>query len=132
MGKTYMKSPYYLVLLRLSSPYISCKKDVFILLFINYNLILISFILFILAYFIGIKKQIWLLPGFNERRIRNKEKASKLVGLSSLIGGLLSFTAGFILAIQPEVVILILIAGYLFLVIYTHKKLGSTTKTNLS
>ncbi|MBY6086152.1 DUF3784 domain-containing protein [Priestia flexa] len=102
------------------------------MLFINYNLILISFILFILAYFIGIKKQIWLLPGFNERRIHNKEKASKLVGLSSLIGGLLSFTAGFILAIQPEVVILILIAGYLFLVIYTHKKLGSTTKTNLS
>lgn len=131
MDKTYMNFLYSLVLLRLTSPYISCKKGVFILFFINYNLILISFVLFILSYFIGVKKQIWLLPGFNERRIRNKEKASKLVGLSSLVGGLLTLTAGFILAIRPEIVIFILIAGYIFLVIYTHKKLGSTAKTNL-
>lgn len=38
-------------------------------------------ILFLIgAYLVGIKKQTWLLTGFNQHRVRNKEKLAKITG----------------------------------------------------
>lgn len=41
---------------------------------INYLLIVIALLFFVVAYFVGIKKQTWMLAGFNEARIRDKDR----------------------------------------------------------
>lgn len=39
---------------------------------INYLLTIISLLFFWIAYYVGIKKQTWILAGFNEARIRER------------------------------------------------------------
>ncbi|MGG1745181.1 exonuclease, partial [Bacillus paranthracis] len=49
-------------------------------LFASPSLFILAIISFALAYFIGVKQYTWLLSGFNERRVPEKDKLSKIVG----------------------------------------------------
>lgn len=46
----------------------------------NYGLLIIGIALLLVSYLIGVKKQTWLLAGFNEKMIKNKELLGKVTG----------------------------------------------------
>ncbi|EEL33623.1 hypothetical protein bcere0019_31350 [Bacillus cereus Rock3-28] len=54
------------------------------------SLFILAIISFALAYFIGVKQYTWLLSGFNEHRVPDKVKLSKIVGLYNLTAGVIA------------------------------------------
>lgn len=63
---------------------------------INYLLIVIALLFFVVAYFVGIKKQTWMLAGFNEARIRDKDRLARIAGYFFLNSGLFILLNSFI------------------------------------
>ncbi|SDK28576.1 DUF3784 domain-containing protein [Sediminibacillus albus] len=46
----------------------------------DYGLLFIGVALLLVSYLVAVKKQTWLLAGFNEKMIKNKELLGKVVG----------------------------------------------------
>ena len=46
----------------------------------DYGLLIIGIVLLFITYLIAVKKQTWLLAGFNERTIKNKSLLGKVTG----------------------------------------------------
>ncbi|MFC4404103.1 DUF3784 domain-containing protein [Gracilibacillus xinjiangensis] len=46
----------------------------------DYGLLIIGIALLLVSYLVAVKKQTWLLAGFNEKNIKNKELLSKVAG----------------------------------------------------
>ncbi|MFC0187220.1 DUF3784 domain-containing protein [Fictibacillus aquaticus] len=44
------------------------------------NLIVLSVVFFAVAIFVGVMKQTWLLAGFNEKRVKDKDKLARIAG----------------------------------------------------
>lgn len=54
------------------------------------ELIILGSFLLLSGYLIAIKKAVWILAGYNEKRIADKDKLAKLVGLTyAILGGIL-------------------------------------------
>ena len=53
----------------------------------NTEFLIIGLMLVVLSYLVGIKKFTWLLAGYNEKRVNDKTKLAKLVGLTYFILG---------------------------------------------
>jgi hypothetical protein len=87
----------------------------------NIPLVIIGVVLLCLAYLIGKKKLTWLLSGFNQHRVRDKDKLAKIVGIYNLIVGIILVTAGFINYPNTEILVPILVGGYVFLILYVQK-----------
>ena len=87
------------------------------------NLLLIGFVFLALGFLVGVKKQTWLLSGFNEKRVKDKKKLANLVGgTGALLGGTLIL--GGIFSILPaEYLIFFAVAVMLGLVVYVNAKL---------
>ncbi|MET3196152.1 DUF3784 domain-containing protein [Gottfriedia sp. OAE603] len=47
---------------------------------IDYGLLIIGIVLLLITYLVAVKKQTWLLAGFNEKMIKNKSLLGKVVG----------------------------------------------------
>ncbi|MCR8847916.1 DUF3784 domain-containing protein [Rossellomorea sp. SC111] len=47
----------------------------------DYGLLIIGIALVLVSYLVGIKKQTWLLAGFNEKNIKNKSLLGTVTGL---------------------------------------------------
>lgn len=90
---------------------------------INPNLIFIGVLLVGLAYLIGVKKMTWLLSGFNERRVKNKEKLAYILGLYNLFVGIMFLAGGFIPIINLQYGIIAVVVGYLLLIAYVNKNM---------
>ncbi|WP_456275121.1 DUF3784 domain-containing protein [Bacillus sp. AK128] len=82
-----------------------------------------TLILLTLAYFVGVKKQTWLLSGFNQKRVREQEKLSKIVGTYNLIMGIAMFIGIFIDHPDRQVLFPILVIGYVILIGYVNTKM---------
>lgn len=89
----------------------------------NSSFLVIACILFILAYFVGVKKKTWLLSGYNQQRVKNKDKLSKLVGTYNFIMGILFLGGSLINHPDIEILVPILIIGYLVLIGYVNTKM---------
>ncbi|MFZ3580303.1 DUF3784 domain-containing protein [Virgibacillus sp. DJP39] len=46
----------------------------------DYGLLIIGIALLVVAYLVAVKKQTWLLAGFNEKAIKNKDLLGKVTG----------------------------------------------------
>lgn len=46
----------------------------------DFGLLIIGIALLLVSYLVGVKKQTWLLAGFNEKNIKNKSLLGKVVG----------------------------------------------------
>ncbi|SMO69851.1 DUF3784 domain-containing protein [Melghirimyces algeriensis] len=44
------------------------------------HLALLGVLLLVLAYLVGIRKQTWLLTGFNQHRVKDKKRLAKITG----------------------------------------------------
>lgn len=60
----------------------------------NTEFLIIGVVLVVLSYLVGIKKFTWLLAGYNEKRVNNKTKLAKLVGLTYFILGVIMILNG--------------------------------------
>lgn len=47
----------------------------------DYGLLLLGIVLLGISFLVGVKKQTWLLAGFNEKMIRNKSLLGTVTGL---------------------------------------------------
>ncbi|MCO4851344.1 DUF3784 domain-containing protein [Bacillus vallismortis] len=63
---------------------------------IDFLLILIAMLFFWIAYMAGIKKQTWILSGFGESRIRDKDRLARIAGYFFLNSGIFILLNGFI------------------------------------
>ena len=89
----------------------------------NQSFIIIAMILFVFAYLIGVKKQTWLLSGFNEQQVRDKDKLASLVGSFNLIMGIIMVGGAFIKHPDAQALILIVVIGYVILIAYVNTKM---------
>jgi len=89
----------------------------------NQVLIITSVILFVLAFLIGVKKQTWILSGFNQKRVKDKEKLAKLIGTYSLIMGFVLLIGAFIDHPQTQLLMPIMVIGYIILLGYVNIKM---------
>ncbi|WJH35908.1 DUF3784 domain-containing protein [Paenibacillus sp. CC-CFT747] len=62
----------------------------------NMDLLFLAVVLIVLAYVVGIKKQTWLLSGYNRKRVRDQDKLAKLAGSYNLIAGLVLLGSAFL------------------------------------
>lgn len=60
----------------------------------NTEFLIIGLMLVVLSYLVGIKKFTWLLAGYNEKRVNDKTKLAKLVGLTYFILGVIMMING--------------------------------------
>lgn len=89
----------------------------------NHSFIIIAIILFILAYLIGVRKQTWLLSGFNEQQVRDKDKLASLVGSFNLIMGMVMVGGALIKHPDAQALIPIAVIGYVILIAYVNTKM---------
>ncbi|WP_251552522.1 DUF3784 domain-containing protein [Neobacillus muris] len=84
---------------------------------------MIGIILLVLAYLVGVKKQTWLLSGFNQRRVKDQDKLAKLVGFYNGLMGAAMLIAAFIDHPDMQILFPILIVGYVILLGYVNIKM---------
>ncbi|QIW79347.1 DUF3784 domain-containing protein [Bacillus tequilensis] len=91
---------------------------------INILLILIAMLFFWVAYMAGIKKQTWLLSGFQESRIRDKDRLARIAGYFFLNSGIFILLNGFIsYQGQDQLIPPIILAYGAGVIIYVNKRL---------
>ncbi|MFG6496426.1 DUF3784 domain-containing protein [Fictibacillus sp. UD] len=89
----------------------------------NSTLIITAVILFFMAYLIGVKKQTWLLTGFNQQRVSNQDKLARLVGSYTFIMGVVMLAGAFIRQLETEVLFPVLVIGYVVLLGYVNTRM---------
>lgn len=87
------------------------------------DLLIVGGILLIMGFFVGIKKQTWLLAGFNEKRVMNKNKLATLVGGYTGVMGILFLIAGAISFEYIQSLFTILLIGFIGLIVYVNVRM---------
>ncbi|WP_088007687.1 DUF3784 domain-containing protein [Indiicoccus explosivorum] len=91
---------------------------------VDVNLIVISFLFFFCAYFVGIRKQTWVLSGFNQARVRDKDRLAKIAGFFLLNSGLFMLLNGLIhIPYQDSFLAPVILAYGVGTILYVNKKL---------
>ncbi|WP_102691669.1 DUF3784 domain-containing protein [Rummeliibacillus pycnus] len=90
----------------------------------NQPLIMAAIVLFILSFLIGVKKQTWILSGFNQKRVKEQDKLAKLVGYLSFIIGIVMLIGGIINYPNSEKILFpMMLIGYVILLGYVNTKM---------
>ncbi|WIG40050.1 DUF3784 domain-containing protein [Bacillus toyonensis] len=92
-------------------------------LFASPSLFIVAILSFALAYFIGVKLYTWLLSGFNERRVPDKVKLSKIVGLYNLVAGVIATIGSVFTTPNVTIVIPIIIIGHFIIAAYVNTRM---------
>ncbi|MES5885203.1 MULTISPECIES: DUF3784 domain-containing protein [unclassified Bacillus cereus group] len=92
-------------------------------LFASPSLFIVAILSFALAYFIGVKQYTWLLSGFNERRVPDKVKLSKIVGLYNLIAGVIATIGSVFTTPNVTIVIPITLIGHFIIAVYVNTRM---------
>ncbi|QWG28954.1 DUF3784 domain-containing protein [Bacillus mycoides] len=87
------------------------------------SLFILAIISFALAYFIGVKQYTWLLSGFNERRVPDKVKLSKIVGLYNVIAGVIATIGSVFTTPNVKIVIPIIVIGHVIIAAYVNTRM---------
>jgi hypothetical protein len=89
----------------------------------NNTLLITAAVLLILAFLIGVKKQTWILSGFNQRRVHDQDRLAKLVGSYTFIMGLAMFFGAFIDHPNTQILFPVMVIGYVILLGYVNTKM---------
>lgn len=92
-------------------------------LFASPSLFVLAIISFTLAYFIGVKQYTWLLSGFNEHRVPDKVKLSKIVGLYNLLAGVIATIGSVFATPNVKIVFPIIIIGHVIIAAYVNTRM---------
>lgn len=89
------------------------------------NLLIFGAIFLIIGFLVGVKKQTWLLSGFNEKRVKDKDKdkLARLVGVTTVVLGGLLIISG-VVGVKPVEYLVMLVVGIMLsLVIFVNVKM---------
>lgn len=91
----------------------------------NINFLVFGVVFIILALYIGVKKQVWILAGFNQNRVRDKDKLAKITGFGLFLPlGILFVISGLINFPYQDQILPIAGIGYGgVIIIYVNAKL---------
>jgi hypothetical protein len=89
----------------------------------NNTLLITAAVLFVLAFLIGVKKQTWILSGFNQRRVHDQDRLAKLVGSYTFIIGLAMLGGAFIDHPNTQILFPVMVIGYVILLGYVNTKM---------
>lgn len=89
-------------------------------LFASPPLVMLALISFTLSYLIGVKQYTGLLSGFNEKRVKDKVKLSKIVGLYNLAAGVIATVGSVFTTPDTQIIFPIVIIGHVILVAYVN------------
>ncbi|MEC0668453.1 DUF3784 domain-containing protein [Priestia flexa] len=89
----------------------------------NQVFIITAIILFVLAFLVGVKKQTWLLSGYNQSRVKDKDKLAKIVGSYSLIMGFVMLVGAFIDHPDTQILFPIMVIGYVIILGYVNTRM---------
>ncbi|KOS26439.1 exonuclease [Bacillus anthracis] len=92
-------------------------------LFASPSLFILAIISIALAYFIGVKQYTWLLSGFNERRVPDKVKLSKIVGLYNLTAGVITTIGSVFSTPNVKILVPIIIIGHVIIAAYVNTRM---------
>ncbi|WP_339176092.1 DUF3784 domain-containing protein [Solibacillus sp. FSL R5-0691] len=87
------------------------------------NLVIIGVIFLVLGYLVGVKKLTWLLAGYNEKRVKDKNKLAVLVGGTFALLGIGIVISGFAGVQQAETVMFVAIGIILLELVYVNAKM---------
>lgn len=90
---------------------------------VNLTLIFLGLLLLVLAYLIGVKKYTWLLSGFNQHRVRDKEKLAQITGMTNLISAVVLIAAGFLTSPYASAIVPIVVVGQVIVLLYVNTKM---------
>lgn len=65
----------------------------------------------------------WLLTGFNERRVKDKDRLGSIVGLYNLCIGMVFLLGTFINLINLRFAMIFMVVGYMLLILYVNKNM---------
>lgn len=90
----------------------------------DFGSLIVAILFIFVAYYVGIKKQTWILKGFNQVRIRDKDRLAKVAGFFFLNSGFFLFLNSIINIPYQGSFAPSTILGYgVCTVIYVHKTL---------
>lgn len=89
----------------------------------DYKVIMLGLVFLLLSYVVGVKKQTHFLRGFNQHRVRDKEKLGGIVGSYSFAVSVVLFVSGFIQVPSPQIIMPLVVIGYLILIVYVNAKM---------
>jgi hypothetical protein len=90
----------------------------------NQDLMVFGIIFLVLGYLVGVKKMTWLLSGFNEKRVKDKNKLAHLVGGTEAVLGFVLIIGGILGAGSPKFLIMFCIAIMMGLVFYVNSRMA--------
>ncbi|TGB03561.1 DUF3784 domain-containing protein [Halobacillus salinus] len=91
----------------------------------EYGLLIIGISLLVISYLVGVKKQTWLLAGFNEKNIKNKSLLGVITGAGFFLplGLLVIFNGVFDYANEGTVLAVVMLVLLLIVYIFINKRL---------
>lgn len=87
------------------------------------NLVLIGVVFLVLGYLVGVKKLTWLLAGYNEKRVKDKNKLALLVGGTFALLGVGIAISGFAGIQQAETIMYVTVGIILLELVYVNVKM---------
>lgn len=87
------------------------------------NLVLIGAIFLVLSYLVGVKKLTWLLAGYNEKKVKDKNKLARLVGITLALLGAVLLISGIAGVKEAEYIMMSVVAILLIEVVYVNAKM---------
>ncbi|UVI28513.1 DUF3784 domain-containing protein [Paenibacillus spongiae] len=87
------------------------------------HMLLLGIVFLVLGYLIGVKKKVGLLAGFNQHRVKDKDKLAQLVGGYNLVIGTLMVLASFIDNPNAEAIIPLAVLGFFILLGYVQTRM---------
>ncbi|MFJ8242587.1 MULTISPECIES: DUF3784 domain-containing protein [Bacillus cereus group] len=89
----------------------------------DFKVMLLGLVFLLLSYVVGVKKQTHFLTGFNQHRVRDKKKLGEIVGAYSFAVAVVLIVSGFIQIIPLQVIMPLVVVGYLLLVVYVNARM---------
>ena len=91
----------------------------------DFGLLLIGIALLVVSYLVGVKKQTWLLAGFNEKMIKDKSLLGTVTGVGFFLplGLIVIFNSIFHYANEGTVLVVIMLVLLTAVYIFINKRL---------
>ncbi|PDY26980.1 DUF3784 domain-containing protein [Bacillus thuringiensis] len=89
----------------------------------DYKVMVLGLVFLALSYVVGIKKQTHFLTGFNQHRVRDKQKLGVIVGSYSFAVAVVLIVSGFIEIVSLQILMPLVVVGYLILAFYVNMRM---------
>lgn len=84
------------------------------------SLVMIGLLLIVMGYLVGVKKMVWLLAGYNQKRVTDKRKLTNLVGGTFALLGIGLLISGLTGIQDVETMMMVAVGIILLEIVYVN------------